>query len=154
MIEENVEVQPIGARWVRTPKGTALDVRSAAGSKVMLPNGERVDVKMAIVNLAGAGTTEIVPALATAKAVIVGLVLSGGAAGVSTVTIKSATTAISPLISLAANDTRVLPLNPAGYCRPDAVNEAINGTVTGAAVGCIAHYIEVPVDVDWPGVTL
>lgn len=143
-----------GASYVATEPGEALDVRPISGSKIMLPNGTRVDVKLAIVNLGAAGTTEIVPAIADKRIMVVGLVLTCGVAGVATVTLKSATTAISPLLSLPTNGPLVLPLNPAGYARPPEVNEALNGVVTGAAVGCIAHYIEVPVDVDWPGVTL
>lgn len=143
-----------GGSYVKTEDGNVLDVRPLAGADIRLPNGERVDVKLAIVNLATGTTTEIVPAIADKRIMVVGLVLTAGAAGVATVTLKSATTAISPLLSLPTNGPLVLPLNPAGYARPDAVNEALNGTVTGAAVGCIAHYIEVPVDVDWPGVTL
>lgn len=143
-----------GKTFVATEPGDTLETRAVSGPDIRLPNSSRVDVKMAIVNLATGATTEIIPAVTTARLMIVGLVLTAGAAGVATVTIKSATTAISPLLSLPTNGSLVLPINPSGYMRPDAVNEAINGTVTGSAVGCIAHYIEVPVDVDWPGVTL
>lgn len=145
---------PNGAVIVYSDPGEPIESRAVSGPKIMLPNGDRADVKLAIVNLATGATTEIVPAIADKRIMVVGLVLTAGAAGVATVTLKSATTAVSPLLSLPTNGPLVLPLNPSGYARADAVNEALNGTVTGAAVGCICHYVEVPVDVDWPGVTL
>lgn len=143
-----------GPRELPPPKNP-IDVRPIAGADIRLPNGQRVDIKMAIANLATNGTRELIPAVADKRLFIVGLTLFNGAGAATTVTLKSATTAVSPLISLAANQVVVLPLNPSGYTRPDAVNEAVNATLSnGADVGVIAHYVEVPVDVDWPSVTL
>lgn len=137
-----------GKTFVATEKTEALSVNSIIG-RVLLPNGERPYVRIATLD-AAAATTELIPANATKRIFIIGAVLSGGAAGVSTVVFKSAATAIFPIISLAANGLAVLPLNEHAYMRQPAVNEAINVTVTTTAVGIVVHYIEVPVDVDIP----
>ena len=137
-----------GKTFVATEKGEALSVNPLIG-RVLLPNGLRPYVRIATLD-ATVATTELIPANATQRIFILALFLSGGAAGVSTVTIKSASTAIAPVISLPANGVLVLPMNEHAYVRQPAVNEAINVTVATTAVGIIAHYIEVPVDVDLP----
>jgi hypothetical protein len=62
-----------------------------------------------------------------------------------TVTLKSASTAISPIFSNAANGGAVLPFNQHGWFQTQAMNEALNVTVSSSSdCGVIVQYIEIP----------
>lgn len=139
-----------GGSFVKTEQGEALDVRQMASNKMFLDNGERAQVKLATLDATTNATTELIPAIATKRVIILALLLSPGATATS-VTFKSASTAISPVITLAVNTPLHLPLTGGGWIRQTNVNEAINVTLSnGSAVGIIAHFIELPIDVDLP----
>lgn len=142
-------IDPRGAHFVYTHPTVPLDVRLAAGVKVMLSNGERADVKYARADLSTNGTRELIPAVATKRIMVMGLFLNNGAGAATTAIVKSGTTAISSTMSMAANGGKERPYNGLPYYRGGAVNEAINITLSnGADVGAEAFFIEVPVDVD------
>lgn len=77
----------------------------------------------AFVNAATGARREIVAAVANRKIRVLSYSLSGPAGSVSTATFESATTAISPLISLAAN----------GFA-PESDNNGLFETAAGAAL--------------------
>lgn len=126
-----------------------LEVRIIAGVKVRLTNGELVDLKYAWGSLAASGDREMIPAIADKRIMVMALFLNNGAGGAITATVKSGTTAVSALISMAANAERPRPYFGAPYYRGGAVNEAMNVTVSaGADVAFEAFFVEAPVDVD------
>jgi len=139
-------IQPHGKKFVTTDDGDYLAVSEILTGKIMLPNGQPVQVKRAFVNATTNATTELVPAVTTAVIRVLSLIMiHGGTAG--TVTLKSASTAISPIFSNAANGGAVLPFNQHGWFQGNDVNEALNVTVSSSSdCGVIVQFIEIPGD--------
>ncbi len=136
-------VHPKGKHYVTTEKGELLYVAQGSG-KLLLPTGEFVQVKRAFVDAATNDTTALLAAVADRAFRILSLILlHGDTAG--TVTLKSGEDAISPVFSNAANGGMVLPLNPHGWFQTNAINEALNITVSDSSnCGVIINYIEIP----------
>ena len=135
---------PHGKKFVTTENGDYLAVTEILTGKITLPSGNAVQVKRAFVNATTNTTTELIPAVTDAALRVLTLVMvHGGTAG--TVTLKSASTAISPIFSNAANGGAVLPFNQHGWFQTNAVNEALNVTVSSSSdCGVIVQYIEIP----------
>ncbi len=138
-------VNPKGKHYVATEPGETLQFIPACG-KVVLPNGEAVQVKRVFVNATSNATTELLAAVADKAFRVLSMVfLQGGTAG--TVTLKSGTDAISPIFSNAANGGAVLPPNPHGWFQTNVINEALNVTVSNSSdCGVIITYVEIPQD--------
>ena len=134
-----------GGHYVATVKGEALSVEPTVGWLV-LSNGKRVQVKRAFVNAATNATTELIPAQATfVYRILTMFALGGGTA--PTVTLKSNTTAISPVLAFPANGGAVLGPNLWGWFQTLLLNDALNVTVTSSSdVGIIVNYIELTDD--------
>lgn len=128
-----------------TEMGEAVSVQETTGHLV-LSNGQRVQVRRAFVDAASNATTELIPANATALFRVLSMFMLGGAVAPS-VTLKSASTAISPVLANAANGGAVLPPNLWGWFQTNAINEALNVTVSSSSdVGIIVNYIELTTD--------
>lgn len=96
-------------------------------------------------NVAAGTDVGIIAPIAGSKIRIISLMLSGGAAGVSTITFTSdpavgAGTAITSLISLAANGTYVAQA-VTGLFQTLVVADGLSATVTGATMGVTLSYI-------------
>lgn len=112
------------------------------------PNGDLLEVKRAIANIATATTDGAVVAAVAGKRI---RVLSfrhspGNAAATLTFTTKpaGAGTAISEVLSAAANSGNPYPFNPHGYFQT-AVGEGLSATTSssGVATGVGVTYVEV-----------
>lgn len=135
---------PHGKKFVTTENGDYLAVSEILTGKITLPNGNAVQVKRAWVNAATNTSTELIPAVTDATLRVLTLVMVHGTTA-GTVTLKSASTAISPIFSNAANGGAVLPFNQHGWFQTNAVNEALNVTVSSSSdCGVIVQYIEIP----------
>lgn len=141
-----LKIKPVGATYVHTQSGEALDTRQLVDGKVMLSNSEKVQVKRAFVTASTNATTELLAAVADKAFRVLSVAFIGGGTA-PTVTFKSASTAISPAFTLAANGGAVLPPNVWGWFQTNAINEALNVTVSSSSdVGVIINFIEVPQD--------
>ena len=134
-----------GGHYVATVTGEALSTEPTVGHLV-LSNGRRIQVKRAFVNAATNATTELIPAQATfVYRILTMFALGGGTA--PTVTLKSNTTAISPVLAFPANGGAVLGPNLWGWFQTLLLNDALNVTVTSSSdVGVIVNYIELTDD--------
>lgn len=139
-------IQPHGKKFVTTENGDYLAVSEILTGKIILPNGQPVQVRRAFDDCASNATTELLAAVSDKVFRVLSLImLHGGTAG--TVTFKSASTAISPVFSNAANGGVVLPFNQHGWFQTNAINEALNVTVSNSsACSVIIQYIEIPTD--------
>lgn len=146
MPSTSTRIQPHGKKFVTTDDGDYLAVSEILTGKIILPNGQPVQVRRAFDDCASNATTELLAAVADKVFRVLSLImLHGGTAG--TVTLKSATTAISPVFSNAANGGVVLPFNPHGWFQTNAINEALNVAVSNSSVcSVIIQYIEIPAD--------
>ena len=136
---------PHGKHFVSTEKGETLST-SPGIANVRLPNGETAQVKRAFVTATTNATTELLAAVADKLFRVLSVVMLGGGTA-PTVTFKSASTAISPAFTFAANGGAVLPPNPWGWFQTNAINEALNVTVSSSSdVGVIINYIELTDD--------
>lgn len=134
-----------GKTYVATEDGEAVSVEPTVGH-LLLPNGERVQVKRAFVNAASNTTTELLPAVADKLYRVLAMFMLGGSTA-ATVTLKSGTDAISPVLANAANSGAVLPPNLWGWFQTNVINEALNVTVSNSSdVGVIINYIELTTD--------
>lgn len=134
-----------GKTFVATEPGEAVSVQETTGHLV-LSNGARVQVKRAFVNAATNDTTILIPAKATCVFRVLAMFMLGGSTAPS-VTLKSASTTISPILANAANGGAVLPPNLWGWFQTTAMNEALNVTVSSSSdVGVIVNYIEITDD--------
>lgn len=139
------KVSAQGKRFVTTEPGDAV-ATLAAIDRVVLSNGEPAQVKRAFATAASNDTTELIPAVSDKLLRVVSLVMLQGATAGS-VTLKSASTAISPVFTQAANGGMVLPFNPHGWFQTNAINEAFNVTVSNSSdCGIIVLFIEIPDD--------
>lgn len=135
---------PHGKKFVTTENGDYLAVSEILTGKITLPSGAAVQVKRAFVNATTNTTTELIPAVTDATLRVLTLVMVHGTTA-GTVTLKSASTAISPIFSNAANGGAVLPFNQHGWFQTQAMNEALNVTVSSSSdCGVIVQYIEIP----------
>jgi len=135
---------PHGKKFVTTENGDYLAVSEILTGKITLPSGTAVQVKRAFVNATTNTTTELIPAVTDATLRVLTLVMVHGTTA-GTVTLKSASTAISPIFSNAANGGAVLPFNQHGWFQTQAMNEALNVTVSSSSdCGVIVQYIEIP----------
>lgn len=135
---------PHGKHYVTTENGDYMAVTEILTGKITLPNGNAVQVKRAFVNASTGTTTELIPAVTDATLRVLTLVMVHGGTG-GTVTLKSASTAISPIFSNADNGGAVLSFNQHGWFQTNAVNEALNVTVSSSSdCGVIVQYIEIP----------
>lgn len=138
-------VQPKGATYVSTQPGETLSVEPTVGHLV-LSNGARVQVKRGWQILAHNGTREVLAADAAKLFRILSLVMTTGGTA-PTLTFKSATTEIGPLLTPGINASVVVPFSPYGLMQTNAINEALNVTVSSSAdVSIIFHYIELTTD--------
>lgn len=140
---------PRGASIVYTDPGEPLDVRNLGGNKIMLSNGERVQVKRywtTSVFATGASDSEVLAAPPTGYYyVVLGYTVMCDAA--TTVTFRSNSTTIGMPLFCAANG---------GISRPCgsqpllvAVAEAALAiTTSGGNTHLDLHFIEVPLNVD------
>lgn len=134
-----------GGTNVRTEPGNALSTEQTVGHLV-LSNGTRVQVKRVFGEMANNDTTALLAAQATLLYRLVSVVITAGSVA-PVVTFKSASTAISPAYSFPANETVVLPPNLWGWLQTNAINEALNVTVSNsAAVQVSANFIELTTD--------
>lgn len=140
---------PNGAVIVYSDPGEVLDVRSFGGNKIMLSNGERVQVKRywtTSVFATGASDSEV---LAAAPAgyyyVVLGYTVMCDAA--TTVTFRSNSTTIGmPLFCAASGGiTRPCGSQPLLVC---VAETALAITTSGGNTHLDLHYIEVPLNVD------
>lgn len=106
--------------------------------------GQSLPVKRAIANLSASTTAgSVVAAVAGRKIRVIALfVLAGSTA--TDITFLSQSTAISPLMSNAANGGEVLPPNPYGWFETAAGEPLRATTGSGSATGILVLYIEVP----------
>lgn len=139
-------IQPHGKKFVTTEDGDYLAVSEILTGKITLPNGQPVQVKRAFADCTSNATTELITAVSDKVFRILTLMMvHGGTAG--TVTLKSASTAISPIFSNAANGGAVLAFNQHGWFQTNAINEALNVAVSNSSdCGVIVQYIEIPTD--------
>lgn len=146
MPTSSTRTQAHGKKYVTTEDGDYLAISEVLTGKIVLPNGQNLQVKRAFVNAASNATTELVPAVTAGVIRVLSLIMvQGGTAG--TVTLKSASTAISPIFSNAANGGAVLPFNQHGWFQGVDVNEALNVTVSNSSdCGVIVQFIEIPAD--------
>lgn len=139
-------IQPHGKKFVTTEDGDYLSVSEILTGKIMLPNGQPVQVRRAFADCTSNTTTELLAAVSDKLFRVLSLImLHGGTAG--TVTLKSASTAISPIFSNAANGGMALSFNQHGWFQTNAINEALNVTVSNSSdCAVIIQYIEIPTD--------
>lgn len=99
------------------------------------------DIKRAFVNASAAGDNELVAAQGSgAKIRVISLVAVAGVSA-NTLTLRSATTAISAGFPIAANGGMVLNENSSGWFQT-AANEALNVNLSGStAVGVSVTYV-------------
>lgn len=132
--------------WVVSPQGEALSVEPTVGHLV-LSNGTRVQVKRAWGNLTKNGTREMIPAVPDRTIRLLSLFLSNGVGAATTVTLKSDTTEIGPLISLPDGAFKESQFCIYGHAQGLLMADPINATVSnGSDVGFVAHYIELTDD--------
>lgn len=105
--------------------------------------GNAYEVKRAIPTVAASGTTAGVAAV-NGKSIVVMAMLCLTAGTATELTLKSASTAISPPLSNGANGGEVLPWGPRCGWVKTVAGEALNITAgTGASSGLLILYIEV-----------
>lgn len=138
-----------GGTYVANEPGEVLDVRPLGGNKIMLSNGERVQVKRywsASAIATGASDTEVLAAPSAGYyLVVLGYTVMCDAA--TLVTFRSNSTTIGMPLPIAANGgiTRA----PGGQPLLVAVAEtALAITTSGGNTYLDLHYIEVPINVD------
>ena len=146
MPSTSTRTHPHGKRFVTTEDGDYLAVSEILTGKIILPNGQPVQVRRAFADCTSNATTTLLAAVADKVFRVLSLImLHGGTAG--TVTIKSGTDAISPIFSNAANGGAVLPFNQHGWFQTNVINEALNITVSNSSdCAVIIQYIEIPDD--------
>jgi hypothetical protein len=95
------------------------------------------DIKRAFVNASSAGDNELVPAPGSGiKIRVISLVAVAGATA-NTMTLRSATTAISAGFPFAANGGMVLNDNKSGWFQT-AANEALNVNLSGSTLVAVS----------------
>ena len=140
---------PHGALWVYSDPTTPLDVRSVGGNKIMLTNGERVQVKRywtTSVFATGASDSEVLAAAPPGYYYVV-LAYTVMCDAATTVTFRSNSTTIGmPLFCAASGGvTRTLTGQPLLVCAAEGV---LAITTSGGNTHLDLHYIEVPLNVD------
>lgn len=143
-------VKYVGGMYVGTEPGEVLDVRAQASNKVMLSNGDRVQVKRywtASAIATGASDTTIIAAPADAQHNLVVLAYTVMCDATTLVTFRSDSTTIGMPLPCAANGgiTRLPTGQPLLVCVPGT---ALAVTTSGGNTYMDVHYIEVPIDVD------
>lgn len=138
-----------GGTYVKTDPGNVLDVRNAGGNKIMLSNGERVQVKRfwtASAIATGASDTEVLAA-APAGFYYVILAYTVMCDATTLVTFRSNTTTIGMPLPCAANGgvTRLLTGQPLLVCNAE---DKLAITTSGGNTYLDLHFIEVPLNVD------
>lgn len=129
--------------------GEVLNVRAFGGNKIMLSNGERVQVKRywtTSVFATGASDSEVLAAAPTGYYYVV-LAYTVMCDAATTVTFRSNSTTIGmPLFCAASGGiTRPLTGQPLLVCTAEA---ALAITTSGGNTHLDLHYIEVPLNVD------
>lgn len=149
MIEQNVEVQPKGAVWVRNPRGVPLDVRQMGSNSIETSTG-RVQMKRYwsdTVLATGRSDETIIaaPADAQHQLVIFGYTVMCDAA--TTVTFRSNSTTIAlPLYCAASGGITRQPSGvPLMVCVP---GQPLAITTSGGNTSLDVHFAEVPIDAD------
>lgn len=140
---------PNGAVIVYSDPGEALDVRTLGGNKIMLSNGERVQVKRYWTTSAiatGASDSEVLAAAPTGYYyVVLGYTVMCDAA--TTVTFRSNSTTIGMPLYCAASGG--ISRQPGGVPLLVGVAEAALAiTTSGGNTQLDLHFIEVPINVD------
>ena len=140
---------PRGAMIVYSDPGEVLDVRNAGGNKIMLSNGERVQVKRFWTTSAiatGASDTEVLANAPTGfyYAILAYTVMCDAA---TLVTFRSNTTTIGMPLPCAANGgiTRLMTGQPLLVCNAE---DKLAITTSGGNTYLDLHFIEVPLNVD------
>jgi len=129
--------------------GEVLNVRAFGGNKIMLSNGDRVQVKRywtTSVFATGASDSEVLAAAPTGYYYVV-LAYTVMCDAATTVTFRSNSTTIGmPLFCAASGGiTRALSGMPLLVCVPET---ALAITTSGGNTHLDLHYIEVPLNVD------
>jgi len=142
-------IKEFGATFVSTQAGQPLDVRTSGGNKIMLSNGERVQVKRywtAAAIATGATTTEILPAPPTGFYLVV-LAYTVMCDATTLVTFSSDGTVIGMPIPGAAGGgiTRQLTGQPLMVC---VAEKSLTIATSGGNTYLDMHFIEVPLNVD------
>lgn len=140
---------PKGAIIVYSDPGEALDVRTIGGNKIMLTNGERVQVKRYWTEAAiatGASDTEVLAA-APAGYYYVVLAYFVMCDAATLVTFRSNSTTIGMPIPAAENGgvQRDFTGQPLLVCVPE---QKLAITTSGGNTYLDLHFIEVPINVD------
>lgn len=143
-------VKYVGGMYVGTEPGEVLDVRPQASNKIMLSNGERVQVRRYWATSAiatGAADTTLIAAPANAQTYIVVLAYTVMCDAATLVTFRSDSTTIGMPLPCAANNgiTRPLTGHPLLVGVP---GQPIAITTSGGNTYVDMHFIEVPIDVD------
>lgn len=136
--------------YVATEEGEALSVRPLLDTHLMLPNGQRVQIKRYWSDAAiatGADEAELIPAPADAQHYLVVLAYTVMCDGDTLVTFSSDSNVIGMPLPCATNGGIVR--TPTGLALLKGVpGESIDLTTSGGNTYVDAHYAEVPIDVD------
>lgn len=140
---------PKGAIIVYSDPGEPLDVRPMGGNKIMLTNGERVQVKRYWTTspfATGASDSEVLAAAPTGYYYVV-LAYTVMCDAATTVTFRSNSTTIGMPLYCAASGgiTRHLTGQPLLVCVPET---ALAISTSGGNTHLDLHFIEVPLNVD------
>ena len=145
----NFPIDPRGAHYVYTQPDFPLDVRTIGGNKIMLSNGERVQVKRYWTTAAiatGATTTEVLPAPPTGYYLVV-LAYCVMCDAATLVTFSSSSTVVGMPLPCAANGGVNRPVT--GYPLMVGVAEAsLTIATSGGNTYLDMAFIEVPINVD------